>query len=194
MRKHKQPEERRNEIVEAAAALFLSKGYEKTAVSDIVGRVGVAQGLFYYYFKSKAEVLDAVVERIQNYFDSRAKEIVASEIDPVLKLRELFGIAAQNIQKLKTMEGLRPNSLVMHRLQKWLIGRMVEVISIVIEQGRRIRRFDCNYPKESARMIVMGLQAMIHEALERGEEGNYLETHSRMMGEIAGRLLGCGGF
>ncbi len=44
----KDPEERKNEIVDAAEELFVTKGYEKTSISDIVKKVGVAQGLFYY--------------------------------------------------------------------------------------------------------------------------------------------------
>ena len=58
----KDPEERKKEIMMAAFQLFATKGFQETAVSDIVKKVGVAQGLFYYYFKSKEEVLEAVME------------------------------------------------------------------------------------------------------------------------------------
>ena len=41
----KDPDERRSELVTSAQQLFFSKGYENTSVSDIVGSVGVAQGI-----------------------------------------------------------------------------------------------------------------------------------------------------
>ena len=59
----KEPEKRREELVGAAGELFLKNGYDNTAVSDIVRKVGVAQGTFYYHFSSKASILEAVLEK-----------------------------------------------------------------------------------------------------------------------------------
>lgn len=64
----KSPEERRLEILEAAQELFMIKGYSATTVSDIVKKVGVAQGLFYYYFKSKKDVFQGVIELYAGQF------------------------------------------------------------------------------------------------------------------------------
>ncbi len=52
------PEERRQEILEAALSLFLEKGYNQTSVSAIVKKVGVAQGTFYYHFPNKNKLLE----------------------------------------------------------------------------------------------------------------------------------------
>jgi AcrR family transcriptional regulator len=43
--------------------LFFTKGYAKTTVNDVLQEIGIAKGTFYYYFKSKEEVMDAVVMR-----------------------------------------------------------------------------------------------------------------------------------
>ena len=53
MRIVKGPEERRQEIVDGAIRVFARKGYEKTAISDIAGEIGISQGLCYRYFPSK---------------------------------------------------------------------------------------------------------------------------------------------
>ena len=52
----KSPEVRRKELRDISEQLFLEKGYEQTMVSDIVRKADVAQGTFYYYFKSKEAV------------------------------------------------------------------------------------------------------------------------------------------
>jgi AcrR family transcriptional regulator len=57
----KAPEERRQEIIEVAQKLFIENGYLQTKVSDIVKAIGVSQGTFYNYFKSKEEIVDAIV-------------------------------------------------------------------------------------------------------------------------------------
>lgn len=48
-------------IVEAADQLFYQQGYEQTSFSDIADAVGITRGNFYYHFKSKDEILDAVI-------------------------------------------------------------------------------------------------------------------------------------
>lgn len=42
--------ERRKELLDTARRLFISKGYEKTSINDILKEVGIAKGTFYYYF------------------------------------------------------------------------------------------------------------------------------------------------
>jgi AcrR family transcriptional regulator len=58
--------DRREQLLDAAIACFADHGYNSAKVSDIVQRAGVAQGTFYLYFKSKREVLLALVERFCN--------------------------------------------------------------------------------------------------------------------------------
>lgn len=55
---------RREEILQAAAACFRDKGYRASSVNDICARLGISPGHLYYYFKSKAEILEAILERL----------------------------------------------------------------------------------------------------------------------------------
>ncbi|NOX91071.1 MAG: TetR/AcrR family transcriptional regulator [Gammaproteobacteria bacterium] len=59
----------RQRIVAAADELFYRQGYENTSFSDIADAVGISRGNFYYHFKSKDEILSAVI-------DSRVAAIV----------------------------------------------------------------------------------------------------------------------
>jgi AcrR family transcriptional regulator len=52
----------RDHIVEAADLLFYRQGYEHTSFSDIADAVQISRGNFYYHFKTKDEILDAVIE------------------------------------------------------------------------------------------------------------------------------------
>ena len=57
----------RDHIVEAADELFYRQGYEHTSFSDIADVVRISRGNFYYHFKTKDEILDAVIaERLAN--------------------------------------------------------------------------------------------------------------------------------
>ncbi|WP_371379355.1 TetR/AcrR family transcriptional regulator [Sporomusa aerivorans] len=57
------PQIRIDEILDAAEPLFSANGYRKTTISDIAKQMGVAQGMLYYYFKSKEEILEALINR-----------------------------------------------------------------------------------------------------------------------------------
>ena len=51
----------RDHIVEAADQLFYRQGFEHTSFSNIADTVQISRGNFYYHFKSKDEILDAVI-------------------------------------------------------------------------------------------------------------------------------------
>lgn len=53
----------RQHIVEAADTLFYERGYEHTSFADIAEAVNISRGNFYYHFRTKDEILDAVITR-----------------------------------------------------------------------------------------------------------------------------------
>lgn len=79
MRISKEAEERSMEILDTAERLFSTEGYSKTAMSDIASEIGVAKGTLYYHFKSKEEVMDAIILRTLNRRVTRAKQIIADK-------------------------------------------------------------------------------------------------------------------
>ena len=56
-------EQTRTEIVQAARILFYRKGYHHTSFTDIVEEAGVVRGNVYHYFKTKDDLLGAVIEQ-----------------------------------------------------------------------------------------------------------------------------------
>ncbi|MCD7947604.1 MAG: TetR/AcrR family transcriptional regulator [Oscillospiraceae bacterium] len=81
----KEPEVRKQEILETAIAVFAERGYEKTKMSDIAEKMGVAQGLCYRYFPSKEALFDSAVEE---YAHILAAPMIAVVCDASLSLRQ----------------------------------------------------------------------------------------------------------
>ena len=54
---------KREEIVTAAARLFMTGGFDGTSVREIMNEAGGEAGLFYYYFRNKDEGFDSVLDR-----------------------------------------------------------------------------------------------------------------------------------
>lgn len=72
----KEPEERRQEILETATRLFYEKGYEKTSISDIAKEMNVAQGLCYRYFPSKETLFDTAIDQYAQTLADRMASIL----------------------------------------------------------------------------------------------------------------------
>ncbi|MGY2049024.1 TetR/AcrR family transcriptional regulator [Methylobacterium sp. JK268] len=74
----KPAEVRRDELMDAAQALFLRKGFAATSVSEIVEDADVAKGTFYLYFKTKDDVLAALRTRFVDGFCERVDAAMAA--------------------------------------------------------------------------------------------------------------------
>ena len=58
------PGERREQILDAANALFSERGYDEVSVEDIARSAGVTRGLVHHYFGGRKEVYIALLERL----------------------------------------------------------------------------------------------------------------------------------
>jgi AcrR family transcriptional regulator len=158
MRISKAPDVRKSELIEAAEQLFREDGYKKTSVNDIVKKVGVAQGTFYYYFESKDDIMDAV---INHYFDnySRALQLLLSDeqLDPCQKI-EMIANTTLGLHKYdcKLVEFLHSEeNLVTH--QKYMLKSfetILPLITAIVEQGIEAGLFHVRYPQETVQMLL----------------------------------------
>lgn len=88
-------------IVEAADQLFYRQGYERTSFSDIAGAVKISRGNFYYHFKSKDEILDAVIKlRLENT-KKMLKKWESQGEHPADRIRSFINILIMNRAKIK---------------------------------------------------------------------------------------------
>ena len=92
--------ETREQIVEAADRLFYEQGFDHTSFADVATAVGISRGNFYYHFKTKDEILDAVVaarlDRTRAMLDAWARE----GADPAARIRRFVHILIDNRAKI----------------------------------------------------------------------------------------------
>jgi AcrR family transcriptional regulator len=163
-RTNKEPDVRRNEIIEAAQALIFTKGYEQMSIQDILDQLQISKGAFYHYFDSKQALLEALIERMQREAEGVIGPISADPTLPALeKMRRVFQASARwkAAQKDYLMAILKiwyadQNAIVRQKIQARLLKENGPLITNVIQQGVREGVFKTDYP-EWIGEITMGL-------------------------------------
>lgn len=85
----------RAEIVEHAKSLFYERGYDGTSFTDIVNAVGVYRGNINYYFKTKDDILKAVIDRHLEEFGALLADWTARHADPRDRLIDFVHMIAE---------------------------------------------------------------------------------------------------
>lgn len=92
---------KRQEIVEAADMLFYQNGYEYTSFADIASAVNISRGNFYYHFKSKDDILTAVIARRFENTESILEQWESASDTPEERIRSFIHILIANKTKIK---------------------------------------------------------------------------------------------
>jgi AcrR family transcriptional regulator len=82
----KDPQTRKREIIAAAQILFIEKGFAETRISDIARKLGVSQGVFYYYFATKEDVIAEIVSGYMSELVSESERAIAGLEAPLARL------------------------------------------------------------------------------------------------------------
>lgn len=98
-----QRQERRQQILEAALAVFSERGFHGANVSDVAAAAGVSQGTIYWYFDSKEELLTAA---ILSYFVQFEQDTLA-ELEGDMTAADKLRVLGRSMTRLaQEMEGL----------------------------------------------------------------------------------------
>lgn len=104
----KEYEVRRDQILDAAEALFFTKSYSETSVEDVLQAVGIAKGTLYYYSKSKRDILNSLIDRmVREVADIYLATIKDNGLNAVDKLNAIYRPVGLGMQDGKDARVLR---------------------------------------------------------------------------------------
>jgi AcrR family transcriptional regulator len=163
----KDPRERKKELVDAAEYLFETRGYDQTAVSDIVKAVNVSQGTFYYYFECKEDVLVAVLENQIAIMERDLIDIAnKTELDEAQRLNSMINrFISLNASGKKILSLLHEQkNATMHRklIRAEPFSRIAPLMAQVISEGVDKGRFQAEHPLETSFLLLMLVASALH--------------------------------
>lgn len=95
------PNKTRHQIIAAADQLFYQQGFEHTSFSDIANLVDISRGNFYHHFKTKDDILEAVIDHRLDYTRQLLSEWEALSPDPAERIKSYIRILMTNRGQIK---------------------------------------------------------------------------------------------
>lgn len=156
----KKPLERKAEIVKAARHLFQTKEYDKMTIQDVMNHLGISKGAIYHYFKSKEELLEAVVEDIVNGHLEKMQTLIQETKGTTLQKMQIIleksnEFAAQSVLQQLHKKG---NEALHLRLLAATLIKQAPLYAKLIQLGCEEGIFQTEYPLECAEFILSAVQ------------------------------------
>lgn len=165
---------RRSEILDAAEKLFGTKGYDATSTGDILRELGIARGTLYYHFKSKEDILDAMIDRLTQALAARAAEVLDRKDIPVLQRLTLMmpSLQVNNAVGHEIMSQVhKPQNALMHqKMQERMLTAVVPLVTSLLQEAREEGLCQTRYPEEVTEMTLLYASTVFDELSGLSEE------------------------
>jgi TetR/AcrR family transcriptional repressor of bet genes len=152
-------ESRRRQIIDALLAEIAESGYERASTVSIAARAGLAPGLIHYHFKSKEEILLALVDELIAFAQLTATAAMDAATTPQAKLaayvrtRVGFGPQADENQ-VKAWVAIQAEAMglasVRSRVAQWLAGDHASIAQLFVLA-------EAANPQERASMLLASI-------------------------------------
>lgn len=174
MRITKEPEERKQEILDTAIQLFHEKGYEKTSIADIANAIGVAQGLCYRYFPSKEALFDSAVEHYAHLLTENLVLPAGTNEKPLRQIIEEMPIIAEvEVENNYYKVFHKPQNQKFHdQLALKVCRNLVPFVAQLLETAKEKGEVDLPDPEAVAEFCVYGqLGLLLNQDLSQENKG-----------------------
>ena len=153
----KKGEKRKQDLIQIAYRLFITRGYEHTSVDEIIAEAGIAKGTYYYYFESKEQMLEDVIGMMLQAEAEKAEAVLHADLSVPEKI---VGIIASihPAQDEQTIEDAlhQPENVLMHnKVRERMFDLIVPILSRAAKEGVDKGLFHCEHIPERVREIMI---------------------------------------
>ncbi|MCL2546296.1 MAG: TetR/AcrR family transcriptional regulator [Oscillospiraceae bacterium] len=151
------PQKTINTILSVSEKLFLEKGYEKTTTQEIVNETGLSKGTIFHHFKSKEDILAAVLDK---HNDSTAQDMhkwlsdmkMLTAKEKIVGLFNRFYDDAERTPLSKMALTSRSPRLIIEDLRAWE-KKISPIITDIIKEGNQDGSVKTEFPEECAQLF-----------------------------------------
>lgn len=158
-------------ILDAMQQLMMRKSAQSISVSDIAKEAGIGKGSFYYYFESKEDIINSVIERSYSKAIESSKSLISnSKLDALSKLQYIFTTCRESSIELSRQESenffqKQQSALLHRRYVEIMTNNLRPVLADIIRQGNAEGSIQCNAPEETAEIVLILLTVLLDDQL-----------------------------
>ena len=178
-------EKRKKELLNIAYDMFLTRGYENTHVDEIIEKAQIAKGTYYYYFQSKEQMLEEVIDMMIENETERASQIIRMDIPVPQKIVGIVASMKPTEEEQPVKNALfQPKNVLMHyKVRQKLICVLTPLLSEVIGEGVKEGIFECENIPERVKMLLIIIDSTFNE-------GTFSEKDISVFIDMTEKLLG----
>ncbi len=174
----------REKILEVAQTIFGKFGYKKTTVDEIAAAARKAKSSIYYYFKSKEDIFEAVIEKEASSIREEVLKIINSTIEPVDKIKQYVLIRMKGLTELVNFNDAYRNQYFDHlpfiekireKYDKEEIGLIAGILNEGVAKGRFLIK-DTNLTSIAIVTAMKGLEMPLFINTENYELENRVNS------------------
>jgi AcrR family transcriptional regulator len=159
---------KRGAILESARRLVLTKGYADMSIQDVLADLQISGGAFHHYFESRAALLEALIQRIE---EESSRPLLPILHDPRLNAIQKLQGFLHALDRLRferrgeVVAALRvwytdANAVVRQRVDEAVREQRAPWLSEIVCQGIREGAFTTPFPDQAGQILMALLQAM----------------------------------
>lgn len=178
-------EKRKQELLKIAYRLILSKGYEETSIDEIITEAQIAKGTFYYHFKSKEEMLEALINMMIMEQTERAKQVLSAPLPIPQKTVAVITAFRPKQDEAAIQDALNgKENIVLHeKINRRVIDEAVPILSEVVAEGIAEEILECDNIKERVRMLLIISSDMFdHRSFSAADIDVFIDTVEKILG------------
>lgn len=183
--------ERKQKLLKIAYNMFLTKGYDNTSIDDIINEAQIAKGTYYYYFESKEQTLEEVINMMINEEVELANGILNM---PISIPEKLVGVITSlrpkpHEQEMQNILNKKENIVMHEKINNRIIEEAIPLLEQVVKEGIESNIFNCNHIKERLRMLlIMSNELFDNDKFDLNEVEVFIDTTEKMLGAKEGTL------
>ena len=171
-----------DKILDALETLLENKNMQTISVREIAQTAGIGKGSIYYYFSSKDEILEALIERSYKKSLEIAKNLTTqTDIPPFTRMAMLFQACRTSSaeflrQDSSSTENGAEKAFLHQKYLNYLITELKPVLTSIIEQGLESGDIHFGYPAALAEIVLIILTLKLDNTIVPASEEEIADT------------------
>lgn len=172
MSRNKYSEQTVEKIISISMKLFIEKGYENTSIQEIINNLGMSKGAIYHHFKSKEEIIIAVLEVSNKTLLFNVSPIIKSDcLTAIEKLRKVMLYCINSKHQIRVTEFIpsflqSPKFLAM-KIASDYIETAPKIFEPLIRSGMEDGTIQTEFPKELSQILLLVFNIWLNPSMFR---------------------------